>query len=202
MTDDQGLSLLWAVGALALVGSALFARRIGFGEIVRLTLIWLAIFAVFIIGFAYKAEFISVWNRVTSELLGENDQQVAGDTLRIRQSEDGHFWVKAMVNDTEVDFLIDSGATTTAMSVPTAKSAMAEISENGFPVIINTANGTVEAQRGSIQKLSIGPISAKDLPIVVAEEFGGTNVIGMNFLSRLDSWRVEGNEMILEPRKR
>jgi len=37
------------------------------------------------------------------------------------------------------------------------------------------------------------------LAVVVAEEFGDSNVIGMNFLSQLKSWRVEGNEMILEP---
>jgi aspartyl protease family protein len=40
---------------------------------------------------------------------------------------------------------------------------------------------------------------AKDLPIVVAKEFGDSNVIGMNFLSKLRSWRVEGTEMVLEP---
>jgi aspartyl protease family protein len=64
---------------------------------------------------------------------------------------------------------------------------------------LSTANGSVEAQRGKIQSLQVGPLVAHDLPIVVAEEFGDSNVIGMNFLSKLGSWRVAGGEMVLEP---
>jgi aspartyl protease family protein len=34
---------------------------------------------------------------------------------------------------------------------------------------------------------------------VIAPNIGETNVIGMNLLSRLASWRVEGDTMILRP---
>jgi aspartyl protease family protein len=43
---------------------------------------------------------------------------------------------------------------------------------------------------------------ALDLPVVVADAFGDSNVIGMNFLSEMKSWRVENGEMILEPPER
>jgi len=200
MTEDQNLNLIWAVGALVLVGSALFSRRIGFGEIVRTALSWVAIFAVFIVAFSYKDKILGVWNHVSGEVLGENEQQMIGKTLRIRQSPDGHFWANAMVNGTPVRFLIDSGATTTAMNLATARKADVELSSSPFPVILSTANGEVEAERGTVRNLEVGSIVADDLPVVVAEAFGDSNVIGMNFLSKLDSWRVEGNEMILEPR--
>jgi aspartyl protease family protein len=199
MTEDQNINLVMAVGMLMLVGSALFSRRIGFGEIVRTALSWVAIFAVFIVGFSYKNEIVDVWNRVTGELTGANNQQIVGNTLIIRLSEDGHYWVNAIVNGENMDFLIDSGATTTAMTLSDAQRADVEISESSFPVIVDTANGAVEAQRGRIQRLTIGSIETVDLPVIVAEEFGDSNVIGMNFLSKLKSWRVEGSEMILEP---
>ncbi len=199
MTEDQNLSLIWAVGALVLVASALFSRRIGFGEIVRTTLAWVAIFAVFIVAFSYKDQLIGVWSHVSSQVTGEHGQEIVGTTLRIRQSADGHFWVDTMVNDTRVRFLVDSGATTTAMNLGTAMDTKVDVSEFGFPVILTTANGDVEAMRGSIQNLQVGSMSAKQLPIVVSEAFGDSNVIGMNFLSKLKSWRVEGNEMVLEP---
>lgn len=199
MTEDQNINLVFAIGALVLVAAALFSRRIGFGEIVRNILVWVAIFAVFIVGFSYQREILAVWNRVSGEMTGTNEQFVVGDTLRIRQSPDGHFWIDAMVNELPVRFLIDSGATTTAMTLRTAQSAGIDISESPFPVVLVTANGSVEAQRGTIQSLEIGPLVAQDLPVVVAEEFGDSNVIGMNFLSKLRSWRVEGAEMVLEP---
>ena len=171
----------------------------GFGEIVRTALAWVAIFAVFIIGFSYQNEIFAVWNRVSGEVTRANEQFVDCDMLRIRQSADGHFWVNATVNELPVRFLIDSGATTTAMTLQTARDAGIEISESPFPVVLTTANGTVSAQRGTIQALQIGSMVARELPVVVAEEFGDSNVIGMNFLSKLRSWRVEGTEMVLEP---
>jgi len=199
LTEDQNINLVFAIGALVLVASALFSRRIGFGEIVRTALAWLAIFALFIVGFSYKQEIMAVWSRVSGELTGAHDQVVVGETLRIRQSVDGHFWVDAKVNAKPVRFLIDSGATTTAMTLRTAEAAGIEISSSPFPVILSTANGSVEAQRGRIQSLQVGPLEMADLPVVVAEEFGDANVIGMNFLSKLGSWRVAGGEMVLEP---
>lgn len=199
MTEDQNLNLIWALGALVLVASALFSRRIGFGEIVRTALAWVAIFAVFIVAFSYKDQILGIWNHVSNELTGRSEQQIDGTTLRIRQAPDGHFWVNATVNNNAVRFLIDSGATTTAMNLRTANESEIEMSSISFPVILSTANGEVEAQRGSIQNLQIGPMAVQNLPVVVAEAFGDSNVIGMNFLSKLGSWRVEGNEMILEP---
>lgn len=199
MTEDQNINLVFAIGALVLVASVLFSRRIGLSEIFRNILIWIAIFAVFIVGFSYQQEILAVWSRVSGEMTGANEQLVVGDTLRIRQSPDGHFWVDTMVNELPVRFLIDSGATTTAMSLATARNSGVEVNESSFPVILTTANGSVEAQRGNIQALQVGPMIARDLPIVVAAEFGESNVIGMNFLSKLRSWRVEGTEMVLEP---
>lgn len=199
MTEDQNINLVFAIGALVLVGSALFSRRIGLGEMVRSALAWVAIFAVFIVGFSYQHELTGVWHKVTGELTGANEQQVVGRTLKIRQSPDGHYWADAEVNGMPVRFLIDSGATTTAMALKTAQAANVDINVGGFPTYLNTANGTVEAQRGTVQTLRVGPMTAKDLPIVVAEAFGDSNVLGMNFLSEMRSWRVEGQEMILEP---
>ena len=199
MTEDQNINLVFAIGALVLVASALFSYRVGFGQMVRAALSWVAIFAIFIVIFSYQSELAGVWNKVTGELTGANEQQVVGHTLRLRQSADGHYWADAEVNGKPVRFLIDSGATTTAMTLNTAREADVSIDEGGFPVRLNTANGIVEAQRGTIQSLRVGPMIAMDMPVVVADAFGGANVLGMNFLSAMKSWRVEGMEMILEP---
>jgi aspartyl protease family protein len=66
-------------------------------------------------------------------------------------------------------------------------------------VIVDTANGSVEAKRGRIESLRVGPIQRSDFPVLVSDSFGDTNVVGMNFLSTLQSWRVDGNILILNP---
>ncbi len=69
-----------------------------------------------------------------------------------------------------------------------------------FPIILETANGQVRPQSAQVAELSIGNIVARDLAVVVSPAFGDIDVLGMNFLSRLHSWRVEGRTLILEPK--
>src|SRR3546814_18808133 len=95
--------------------------------------------------------------------------------------------------------LIDSGATTTAISASTAAAAGITIDERGFPEVISTANGAIAALPGVAAQVTIGGITARDLPVIVSPAFGDTNVIGMNFLSQLKAWRVEGRDIVLIP---
>ena len=66
-------------------------------------------------------------------------------------------------------------------------------------MIIQTANGSIRAQTATLPELRIGNIVARDLPVVTSPAFGDMDVVGMNFLSRLKSWRVEGKTLILVP---
>lgn len=198
MTEDQQMNLVWAVLALMLVGSSLAARRLPLKDTLRMALAWIAIFGVLFALFALKDDFGAVWNRVKLAALGEAAGS-HGSTLHIAQSEDGHYHVNALVNGSSVRFMIDSGATTTAMSTAAAQAAGIEIDISGYPVIIETANGMAEARRARIATLQIGDIKRADFAITVSDNLGSTNLLGMNFLSSLKSWRVEGRTLILEP---
>jgi aspartyl protease family protein len=47
--------------------------------------------------------------------------------------------------------------------------------------------------------LRFGNVAAHGLDAIIAPGLGPTNVVGMNLLSRLSSWRVENNVLILVP---
>ncbi|MBC7986898.1 MAG: TIGR02281 family clan AA aspartic protease [Sphingomonadaceae bacterium] len=194
---DLAVSLLWAVGALVLVGGALFARRIPMGQAAKMALAWIAIFAVGFVAFTFREDFRAMGSRLMAEF-SPGEPVIAGETLRIRKGNDGHFWVQATVNGREERFLIDSGASITGLSANAARRAGVEPGE-GYPMMLSTANGMVAADRASIETLEVGTIRRADFPVVIAEEFGGTNVLGMNFLSSLSSWSVEGEWLILRP---
>ena len=70
---------------------------------------------------------------------------------------------------------------------------------NLVPVILQTANGTVRAETGTIETLAVGAIEARNLKVVISPAIGNIDVLGMNFLSQLASWRVEGRTLILVP---
>ncbi|MEQ9663445.1 MAG: TIGR02281 family clan AA aspartic protease [Parasphingopyxis sp.] len=197
MSGNEGVGLIWGIGALVLVVSALGARRMPWGQTIKMALAWIVIFAVGLTGYAFrndiKAAALRVWHEIDPpEAVAE------GETMRIRKSADGHFWVNATIDGHEERFLVDSGASITALSVGAARRAGIE-TDNGFPMIITTANGPIEAFRGRVADFRVGTIRREDLGIIVAEEFGGMNVIGMNFLSSLSSWSVEGDWLVLTP---
>ena len=96
-------------------------------------------------------------------------------------------------------FLIDTGATLTALSTAAAAAGRVEPIPYRQPVIMRTANGNAPAQLATIDILEAGSVTARDLDVVVSPAIGNVNVLGMNFLSRLDSWRVEDDVLILVP---
>jgi aspartyl protease family protein len=127
------------------------------------------------------------------------EQTVSGDEVRVRMAPDGHFWIRATIGGVERRMLVDSGATVTALSSATADAAGLKVRDEAFPILLRTANGTIPARTAEVAELRFGTIVARQLPVVVSPAFGDTDVLGMNFLSRLKSWRVEGRTLILVP---
>lgn len=195
MNGDQTLQAVAATMCLVLVGSSLIARRLPLGQTVRMALGWLAIFAVCLLIYSFWGE---AKGRVLS-VLQPDVGQVRGETLMLAKGDGGHYWVRADVNGVETRFLIDSGATTTALSLAAARAAGIDPSQDGFGTPINTANGMVMARRVRIEELQVGPIRRSDIAAITASEFGGTNVLGMNFLNSLSGWGVEDGKLVLRP---
>jgi aspartyl protease family protein len=186
---------IYAVGIALII--MLLQRVPVIGRLVRFA-ISLGLFAFLIFILLQQAPYQPELSRLTSSL-GLDNQQVAGKELRVRMSPDGHFWVVASVNGVKTRMLIDSGATVTALSSRTAQSAGVETGRTIAPVILRTANGATTAQTGSIHELEVGNIVARNLRMVTAPGLGNLDVLGMNFLSRLESWRVEGETLVLVP---
>lgn len=195
----QIIQLVSLVAFLALVLGSLSVRNMQFGFIVKTVIGWAAIAALIYVVVINKDRIGDQLEAITTSVgLAEPAQVTAGETVRIRLSPDGHFWARATINGVERRMLIDSGATVSAISEGTAQAAGIEYAR-GMPVQVSTANGTVDARRAQAERVAVGSLATKDLTVFVAPSFGDLDVLGMNFLTRLKSWRVEGNVLILEP---
>ena len=127
------------------------------------------------------------------------EQIVTGEETRVPMNSDGHFWVEAEANGIHRRFLVDTGATLTTITTDTAQAAGVTPRPDGRRVVLSTANGSSMGEIATINSLRVGNVLARKLDSVVAAGVGDTNVLGMNFLSSLASWRVEGQTMILVP---
>jgi aspartyl protease family protein len=192
---DQAIYVLYLLGAMVLVGSALAVRRIPLAQGLKMFVGWVLIFGAAFIVFTLKDEFMALGNRLLMEARGGVEETRPGE-IRIRQAPDGHFWVTAEVNGEPVRFLIDSGATTTSLSRETAQRA-GVARRPGFQALVQTANGVVMVDRGRADTISIGPISRSDVAVHISDAFGDMNVIGMNYLSTLSAWGVQGRSLVL-----
>ena len=181
------------------IGSALVRRRIAFGRGLNL-LSSLALGAILLTVVLQLSRFDPRLDIAVPQL-GLPEQTVEGGETRVPLAPDGHYWVRARINGKSANFLIDTGATLSAVSPAVAEAAGLTPRRGGIPVQINTANGTVTAKISSADRIAFGNIHAEGIDVVIVPGLGETNIIGMNLLSRLDGLRVEKGTMVLSPAK-
>ncbi len=186
-----------AAMVLGVLGSFVMRRSPAIGRIMRLgsTLTLVAVLALVVLQVSRLDPRFSV----ALPQIGLPEQIVEGSETRIPLHVDGHYWLEAEVNGHRAAFLVDTGATLTAVSESTATAAGLKERDGAVPVRLQTANGTVAAHLTNIDEMRFGNVAASGLDAVIAPGLGQTNVIGMNLLSRLASVRIEQGELILTP---
>jgi aspartyl protease family protein len=179
--------------AAMLILGTLMTRREPAARMITMALALVAIFGAGFILFAFRDNIGWVAQRLKAEAVGTPVEQ--GKETRIPMAIDGHFWVDAKVNGHDVKFLVDSGATTTTIDRQTAKAAGVQVSAQRDQ-FVRTGNGIVRVASGRAAELTVGSIRRRDVALEVADN-DDLNVLGMNYLSSLSRWGVEGRWLIL-----
>src|SRR5258708_10037145 len=193
MTNDLMLGGLYLLMAAMLVMGALMSRREPAAKMLTMALAWVAIFAGGFILFTFRDNLGWVAQRLKAEAVGTPVTE--GKETRIPMAIDGHFWVDARLNGQDVKFLVDSGATTTTVDRNTARLAGIEISPRRDQYV-RTGNGVIRVASGRADELTIGGITRRDIALEIADN-DDLNVLGMNYLSSLSRWGVEGRWLVL-----
>jgi aspartyl protease family protein len=191
--------LMAAVGAMLLgvLGSLLIRRVPALGRALRMTST-LGLMGILVLVVLQLSRMDPRFEMAIPEI-GLPEQVVEGGETRVELAPDGHFWLRAEINGQPANFLVDTGATLTAICQDPAMAGGLDPREGGLPVRMQTANGSIAADMTTIDELKFGNVAARGIDAIIAPGLGPTNVIGMNLLSRLASWRVEGDTMILVP---
>ena len=121
--------------------------------------------------------------------------QSVGDAVEIRRSADGHYHWPGRINGRAVDFLIDTGATGTAIPASLARELGLESLGD---VQSNTAGGVVTGQvvRADIELR--GGVSVQRLRVVALPMLGDSPLLGMDVLGKL-RWQQRDAVLRIDP---
>lgn len=110
----------------------------------------------------------------------------------------GEFALKAKINGVATPMVIDTGATSVVLTWETAKALGLPIEILSYDINIETASGSARAARLTLDRLAIGNLVERSVPaLVVPRGQLKTNLLGMSFLDRLESWEVRSDKLLL-----
>lgn len=121
-----------------------------------------------------------------------------GEEVRVKASADHQYYVTAAVNSAPFSFLIDTGASYVALRETDARRAGIATNWNDFDRPVRTANGETKAALVEIRALEIDGIRVENVKaFVLNDDQLSVNLLGMSFLSRLESVESRGGQLVL-----
>jgi aspartyl protease family protein len=111
----------------------------------------------------------------------------------------GHFFVDAVVNGRQISFMVDTGATSVALTEATARRLNIRPTAADYAKArTGTANGVIGVAPVILDRVRIGPISVSNVQaMVVPGEALQTNLLGMSFLKELRRFEARGDQLVL-----
>ena len=119
--------------------------------------------------------------------------------VEIEAERNGHFNTAADINGRSIPVMIDTGATMVVLSYEDAERAGLLLTDKDFTRSVSTANGVARVAPVTLDRVSIGNITVRDVPAAVAESGRlRTSLLGMTFLSRLSRFDMRSGRLVLQ----
>ena len=186
---------IMAVALVGLIALTLFRQR--FSHVLESALIWAMLGALLTLGYTYRVELREVADRVLAELI-PGYAATRGRAVEIARASGGGFSVAAQVNGARIPMVLDTGASAVVLTQEAAKAAGLPLEVLNYSVNVDTANGRARAAPVTLDRLSIGDITERSVPALVAQDGQlRTSLLGMTFLNRLESWEVRGDKLMM-----
>jgi aspartyl protease family protein len=186
---------IMALALLAMIALAVFRQR--FPHALETGLIWLMVGLLLMIGYTYRFELRDVAERVLAELV-PGRAATRGRTVEFARGPGGSFYVTVQINGARVSTVLDTGATAVVLTPEAAKAAGLPLEVLNYSVNVETANGRARAAPVTLDRLSVGGITERRVPALIAQPGQlRINLLGMSFLNRLESWEVRGDRLLL-----
>lgn len=117
----------------------------------------------------------------------------------LKAGQNGHFIVKAEINGRDVRVMVDTGASAVALSYEDAENVGLRPGNLDYNIPVSTANGIVKAAGVNLDKIEIDGVRVTDVQgLVMPEGVMRGSLLGMSFLGKLKSFKVEDGVLYLK----
>lgn len=199
LNQMQTAQLVPLLVLLIIFAGGLFTRRHRASELVGGLLLWVGLFGVAMVTYAYRDELLGVVGRVAGELQpGVALVDSEAGTAVFRRGMGGHFEVNATINGHTTPMIFDTGASAVVLTIADAEAAGLNVEGLRYTVPVSTANGQGLAARTRLDSIEVGGILRQNLTAFVTEPGAlETSLLGMTFLETLSRYSVTQNSLEL-----
>lgn len=199
LTQAQTAQLIPLLVILIVFAGGLFTRRRKASELVSSVLLWVGIFSVAALTYAYRDELTGIAARVAGEFRpGVAVVDAEAGSAIFRRGIGGHFEINATVNGHTTPMIFDTGASAVVLTITDAKAAGIDTKGLAFTIPVSTANGTGRAARVRLDRIEVGGIVRERVVAFVTESGAlDTSLLGMTFLETLSRYSVTQNSLEL-----
>ena len=160
------------------------------GASLQQALIWVLIFAMTIIAYAYR-------DTLRGALFPASAVQVAEGVVELRRERDGHFHATLEVNGAPVRFIVDTGASDIVLARRDAERAGIDVDALAFSGRAMTANGPVATAPVLLERVTFGDLDARGVRASVTAGALEVSLLGMAYLDRFARIEIVGDRMLL-----
>lgn len=125
-------------------------------------------------------------------------QRESAYAVQIPRGSNGEFALQARINGVTTTMVVDTGATSVVLTYETAKAIGLPLELLEYNVDVQTAGGHTKAARLWLDRVAIGKLEERSISaLVVPHGLMTTNLLGMSFLDRLESFEVRADHLML-----
>jgi aspartyl protease family protein len=191
-------SLGYKIALLVFVSGAvltLFRERLS--EAITAALLWVVVGLFLVVGYSYRLQLHDIADRALVVLVPGHVFS-HGSRAEIGRNYTGEFDIDARINGVHTQMVLDTGASSVVLTHESAKAAGLPVDMLKYSVAIDTANGRTRAAPVTLDGIAVGKLVEKSVEALVAQPGAlKTNLLGMSFLNRLQSWEVHGDILVL-----
>ena len=191
MNTDNFAQLIYLVLLGSVIAGWFFVQnRNTLGKTAQQAAVWVLIFIGVIAA-------IGLWSDIRDNVVPSQSYIDGMATVEVPRANDGHYYITLNIDGTDVDFVIDTGASDVVLTKADAKRVGIDVANLFFGDVANTANGEVRTAQVRLLNVRLGDITDLSIRASVNEGEMDTSLLGMTYLQRYSKIEIGSGKMIL-----